>query len=83
MPRLRLSQDMIDATAALDAAGIAYAGLSMPPEVHETHTPATFIRLGDMLYRVDWAAQEGDVDAVMKALGTLGKGEPQRVVDSA
>jgi len=79
MPRLRASQDMLDAAAALDAAGIAHAGLSMPPAVHDTQTPATFVRCGEALYRVDWASEDGDVGAVMAAFATLGKGAPEIV----
>lgn len=58
---------------ALTAAGVGIIGLSLPTDVHDTHGPATFIRCGARLYRVDWAT-EPTADQVELAASRLGVG---------
>lgn len=59
--------------SALTAAGVDIAGVSMPPEVHETHGPATFVQCENALYRVDWKV-EPLTEQIELAVSTLGAG---------
>ena len=58
--------------AALVAAGVPFAGLAGGmTEVHPTASPATFFRVGETLYRVDWDDAPA-ADTIALAAATLG-----------
>lgn len=71
---------------ALIQAGIKVSGVSQPAEPHNTDTPATFIKVGDGLLRLDWdvgaAPTKEQEQAAVDVLKSLGIGDIGYVLSS-